>query len=257
MNCLLFASPRAAFEHVLSRNPQVLAIGESHALKGTAVASTTKRFTDQLLPMLGGRASDLVVELLVPDPKCKKAVAKTEQVTKEVTKTQRKTNKNEYVLMAERANGLKIRPHVLRPSCEDYDRIAKAGSTDIVEMLTLIARLTYEMSVRILKRNEGASIDKMVVDYGGALHNDLKPRKGREQWSFGPSLQKYTQQRYVALDLVVREFIKDNDAWRALEWYPHFDAKAHSQSTMLYAPREGSYVLIFPASAPVAEAAAK
>src|SRR5688500_17396625 len=49
--CRAFASPEAAFSEVLSERPLVLGIGEAHAQKGSeGIVSTTKRFTEALLP---------------------------------------------------------------------------------------------------------------------------------------------------------------------------------------------------------------
>src|SRR6185369_1646323 len=69
--CTKFDTAEAAFEWVLSFEPSILAIGEAHAQKGTEdIASSTKRFTENLLPIVAPKSSDLVVELWAPDPKC-------------------------------------------------------------------------------------------------------------------------------------------------------------------------------------------
>jgi hypothetical protein len=78
------------------------------------------------------------------------------------------------------------------------------------------------------------------------MHNDLSPREGRESTSFGPRLKKYTGGRYVELDIIVPEYIKDNDAWRALPWHAHYDRAKLGQRTVLFNPEPGSYVLVFP-----------
>ena len=74
VQCLRFGTAEDAFKHVITIGPIVLAVGEAHAQKGTeGIASSTKRFTDAFLPLLAGKASDIVVELWAPDPKCMKA----------------------------------------------------------------------------------------------------------------------------------------------------------------------------------------
>ncbi len=56
LDCLAFATPEAAFEYVLQSAPRVLAIGEAHAQEGTAgIHSSTRRFAEQLLPLLAGK----------------------------------------------------------------------------------------------------------------------------------------------------------------------------------------------------------
>jgi len=250
LGCLLFDSPEEALSAILAERPQVLAVGESHAPKGSeGVSSTTKRFTEAFLPLIGDKASDLILEIWVPDPKCnKEQVAKVDKEAKEVTKNQAATNQNEFVTLGKKAESLGIRPHVLVPSCDEYDKIVKAGPDSIVAMLELITRHTADLAEKILARNKKTGVDKIVLTYGGALHNDLSPRAGRESWSFGPTLSEHTGKRYIELDLIAPEFIQDSESWRALPWYSHFDREAHPKKTTLFQPEKGSYVLIFPRS---------
>ncbi|MBW2459107.1 MAG: hypothetical protein JRI68_31700 [Deltaproteobacteria bacterium] len=249
MDCLLFDSPEAAVLALLARTPQVLAVGESHAQKGTeAIPSATFRFREQLLPLLKDRASDLVLELMIADGKCGQDEKKVAEVQKPVTKDQANSNQNEFVKLANKSKALGIVPHVLSPSCDDYQAVVKAGPRGIEQMLTMITDLTAELVRRILERNAKDTTDKLVVAYGGAMHNDVVARPGREDFTFGPRLSTLTKNRYLELDLIVPEFIKDNDSWRALPWHPHFDRAAHPDKTTLYNPAPGAYVLIFPAS---------
>lgn len=247
LDCQLFATPEAAFEAVIAaERPRMLAVGESHKQKGAPdVPSTTHRFTTTLLPRLKGRTTDLVVELWVADPKCKKEkVAKVEKQQRAVSEKQAQGNQNEFLALGHASKDLGITPHILRPSCKEYDELIAAGPDAILMMLSMIARLTEEKAKALIAR--AGSDSSMLVAYGGAMHNDLSPKKGREDWSFGPQLRDHTGGKYVALDLIVPEFIGDNDSWKALPWYEHFDAAAHPGKTTLYKPAPGSYVLIFP-----------
>lgn len=251
LGCRLFDSPESAFRAVLADQPRVLAIGEAHAQKGMeGVESTTKRFTTSLLPLLKGQATDLVVELWVADKKC--AAPKVAAVAKKqepVTTGQAGGNQNEFVALGEASKGLGIVPHILRPSCEEYDAILAAGDDAVLRMLEMITRLTSEKVQKLLESQKEVPVP-VVVAYGGAMHNDLSPKEGREAWSFGPELNDKTGGRYVELDLIVPEFIKDNDTWKALPWYGHYDAGKHPGKTILFEPKERSYVLIFPRKAP-------
>jgi hypothetical protein len=248
LGCLAFDTPARAFAHVLAANPRVLAVGESHAQKGSeGVPSATRRFTEQFLPVLSGRASDLIAEIWVADPRCKKEqVARVQKEQQAVTQSQAGDNQNEFLTLGNEAKRLGIQPHVLRPSCEEYDAIVRAGPDAVGQMLEMITRLTAAKAKALLAREDAAG--KMVVAYGGALHNDLVPRPGREGWSFGPDLSSHTGGKYVELDIIVREFIKDTESWRSLPWYPHFDREKHPDRAVLFNPAPGSYVLIFPRS---------
>ena len=249
LGCLSFDTPEQALEAVLKEQPLVLAIGEAHAQKdNTTVTSSTKRFTEQLLPLLRERASDLVLELMVADGKCgtEKQVAEVQQP---VTQGQAKTNKSEFVLLAEAAKEAGVRPHVLRPSCDDYQAVLQAGPDGVAQMLTMIASLTDDLVRGILAHNaETGAADKLIIAYGGAMHNDLSPRAGREPWSFGPRLSEHTQGRFVELDLFVPEFIKDTESWRSFPWYEHYDRARLGGKVVLFHPSDGSYVMIFAAT---------
>ena len=248
LGCLLFDTPEEAFAEVLREQPRILAVGEAHAQKGTeGVASTTSRFTERLLPMLAPRATDLLLELWVADGKCGKKEATVAKEQKQVAEPQAETNQNEFVTLGNKSKSLGIQPHVLRPSCEEYDRILKAGPDGVDQMLTMIARMTATMAKNFLSQNAAAP-EKLLVAYGGAMHNDVAPRQGREQWSFGPELSSATGGKYVELDLIVPEFIKDTDAWKAFALYPHFDRTAHPTKATLFHPQPHSYVLVFPAT---------
>jgi hypothetical protein len=87
-----------------------------------------------------------------------------------------------------------------------------------------------------------------VLTYGGALHNDLQPDADHAAWSFGPALRQLTDNATVELDLIVREYIKNDEVWRALPWTAVFEPREHTESFVLYEPTPKSFVLIFPAS---------
>lgn len=233
----------------MAAKPLVLGIGEAHAQKGSeALASTTARFTQQILPWLAPKSSDIVIELMEPDRKCLKAAEKVREEQKPVTQEQAGDNQNEFIALGTQAKERGVQPHVLYPSCEQFDRIVNAGPDSVFVMLDTIALLTEQKAKAILVRNYKAKDPRMVLLYGGAAHNDVAPRAGRESWSYAKNLQTFTKQRYVEIDLIVREYIKDTEVWQQLPWYPHFDKAAHPDKFVLYNPTPASYVLIFPAS---------
>lgn len=246
---MLYHSPREAFDAVLAKAPLVLGIGEMHAMRGTEhVASATRRFTEDLLPVLAGRTSDLVLELWVSDPDCKRTVEKVDKAQKEVTSGQAAGNQNEYVTLGNQAKRLGIQPRVLEPTCEDYDRIAKAGDDGVIKMLETIASLTEKTVAALLERNRATAPGELVATYGGAIHNDIAPPSGARTFSFGPALTEKVPGKYVALDLVVPELIRDTRLWRSQPWHEHYDPNAHPDETTLYQPSPGEYALIFPRS---------
>ena len=248
--CLRFATNEEAFRWVLGHDAAVLAIGEAHAQKGTeAVASATKRFTESMVPLLENRASELLVEAWAGDPKCQKEVKQVATAQKPVTQAQ--TNTNEYVTLGTRAKALGITPYLLRPTCDDFASLADAGADVVMASLGLIKRLTQADAARFFERNQAARNGKLVVTYGGAMHNDLAPSDALRQYSFGPELSATTGGRYVELDLIVPEYVKKTEVWEKLPWFAAFQAdQGPKDKPVVYRQGERSFVMIFAKSAP-------
>ncbi|MEI9942340.1 MAG: hypothetical protein WDO69_34415 [Pseudomonadota bacterium] len=244
LDCLAFATPQAAFEYVLRTKPRVLAIGEAHAQAGTTgIPSSTRRFAEQLLPLLSGKSKHIVIELLLANC-AKQTVESAAKAQAPVTEHQAKSNQNEFLTLGKYAQRLGIEPQALAPDCKEYDSVAAAGEDGVARLLTLVAQET-ERSVEALLAKPNAD-DELILTYGGALHNDLSPRPGQESWSFGPKLAVATHGRYLELDLIVPEFVKDTETWRALPWFGAFDREHLSNETLLYRPSPSSFALIFP-----------
>jgi hypothetical protein len=245
---------------VLAKKPLVLAVGEAHAQKGTEnIASSTKRFTEALLPILAPRASDVVVELWAPDPKCMKEVKQVASAQKPVTDLQASTNQNEYVTLGTKAKESGMTPWLLRPTCDEFAMLADAGADAVGAMLGLVKRLTQAKVTQLHERNlrvaDAGAEPRAVIAYGGALHNDLAPADAMKEYSFGPELDRLTGGRYIELDLIVPEFVKRTPTWEKLPWYAAFEAERGSSgdgrsSATLYVLGERSFVLVFPGSAP-------
>ena len=109
-------------------------------------------FKDTLLPLLAGRASDLLVELMMPPKGCAKQTETMKSVQKPVVTQQAETNQNEYVLLGDAARKLGIVPDLLRPSCDDLAAINDAGDDAIDQSLQTIARLTSAQASKMLER---------------------------------------------------------------------------------------------------------
>jgi len=258
LGCRQYDSVEDAFKDALTldgppspepSSPLVLAVGEAHAQKGAAVPSSAKRFTSELLPLLAGRASDLLVEIQNPPAGCAKVAKEVKKKQEVVTSSQAATDQNEYVAMGTRARALGIVPDLLRPTCADLDAIESAGDDAIDVSLKTIERLTLAQVEKLVARDEASPADrgKLVVTYGGALHNSRHPTPERAAWSFGPALEALTKGRYVELDLYVPEFMDDSEAWKKLPFYAHYDRARLGEKTTMF--RDGnSVVIIFPAT---------
>ena len=247
LDCMQFDRVEDAFQLVLDDKPRVVAVGEAHAQKDATVASSTKRFTTEILPLLQGRASDLLVELMQPPTGCQKQTDDVRTKQKVVTEKQAVTDQNEYVTMGTEAKKLGIVPDLLRPTCADMAAISDAGADAIPMSLSLIKRLTSDTVKKLLERDakNPADTEKLVVTYGGALHNDLAPKPELAAWAFGPELSAYTQGKYAEVDLYVPEFVDESDKWKKLEWYAPYQAVANKGKVTVFRPRPGGFVILF------------
>jgi hypothetical protein len=248
LGCTQFDSPGAALEAALAGDARLVALGEAHAPRGATATSAAKRFTTDLLPLLKGRASDLLVEAMMPPKGCVDATAEVRQKQAPATSQQAPTNQNEYLEMGNRAHELGIVPDMLRPSCADMDGVRDAGDSAIEASLEMIARLSTAQASKLLDRDASSEADreKAVVIYGGMLHNDLDPPPDRAKWSYAPALDAKTGGKLVAIDLVVPEFIVDDATWRGFAWFAHYDRARLGAKTTLFRLGPKSFVLVFP-----------
>jgi hypothetical protein len=248
LSCRDFPTAARALTVILEETkPAIVAFGESHALKGTeGVKSTTARFTEDLVPLFKDKASALILELWAPDPKCSKEKVKAvEQKQKVVTEKQSGQNQNEFVKLGERSKAEGIVPFLLKPTCEDFDKIQRAGDDAVMVMLDVVTRNVRDKTTALFAETEKKAPGKMVLTYGGALHNDLVPRKGREAWSYAADLDRLAPGRYVEVDLVVPEFIKDTETWKSLPWYGAYDRERAGDRVVVVGVAPRAYVIVF------------
>jgi hypothetical protein len=250
LHCLAFTNERSAFAHVLARHPLVLGVGESHAQKGSElVRSATRRFADLFLPDLCGQSKSIVLEIWLPRNDCgDKRVEQVDREQSPVTATQAKSNKNEYVILGQIAKQMGIEPSALVPTCDEYQSILDAGPDSIERMLALIGKRTGDRVAEELRRFSPQVSGPVVIAYGGALHNDVDPTPDHKDYSFGPSLMSETKGKYIELDLVVREYVKNTRAWQRQPWYRAFKKNRDTLKTILYQSGPNSFALVFPAS---------
>jgi hypothetical protein len=251
LDCLEYDSAATAFVDTLAGGPLIVAVGEVHAPKGATAPSAAKRFTETLLPLLAGRASDLLVELMKPPAGCLDASAEVRSQQHIVTSQQAETDQSEYVAMGERARALGIVPDMLRPTCADIEAMRGKDGDAIGAALETIARLTEAQAKSLVLRDARSDADrgKSVVIYGGALHNDLTPGPEAARWSYAPELDSFVHGRFVAIDLVVPEFVGSDAIWRAQPWWSAYDPERLGEKTTRFRTGDRSFVLVFARSA--------
>jgi hypothetical protein len=190
---------------------------------------------------------------MLPPDGCVDAVAEVRREQEPVTSRHAEADPDEYVVMGQRAHQLGIVPDMLRPTCGDMDSIQQASAADVIDLsLTTIARLSCRQATRLVDRDALSDADcgKMVVIYGGALHNDLSPPPETARWSYAPQLDAHVGGRFAAIDLVVPEFIGLDSTWASLPWWPHYDKGRLGRKATLFRTAPQSFVLVFPVAAP-------
>jgi hypothetical protein len=134
------------------------------------------------------------------------------------------------------------------------DAIRDAGDALVDVSLTTIARLARAQGGRLIDRGASdatpaAERGKMVILYGGSIHNDLAPSPETARWSYAPALDAQAERaggHLMAVDLVVPEFIGQDDVWRALPWWSSYDVDRLGSKATLFRTGPRSFVLVFP-----------
>ncbi len=244
--CTTYPDARAAFAKVLDRRPTVLAVGEYHELNDSPkVKSAVKRFTTDLLPMLKGKAGALVLETWLTTGRCGEVEKAAVAAVKETTKRP-ETTEDELTVLLDRSNALGLKNHILLLTCDEYRSMLGAdGELDGEKSLLLVKEKMEQKADEVREKGEAWAPGRMLVLYGGALHNDLKPLPGFEAMTFGPSMRASSDGGYVELDLLVPEYVDGDDDLKKESWFAPAMKLAADGKTVLVAPGPDTRLLIF------------
>jgi hypothetical protein len=239
------AALRSILRPAEGATPRVIGIGEHHQTQRTAaVRSALSRFAGELLPVLDGQVTDLVIESWAEPAGCDAEAAQASaEVSHDIARPP--ATENELVTLIERARALRIRPHLLAFGCADYR--ALRGPDERVDYEALLVAVTTRLRDQALAglAHEGA----VIALYGGALHNELHPNPGVADFSYAVAIDEAAGGRYVEIDLLVPEYVTGNAALAREPWYPLLERAGPDHVVLIErAPR--SYVLILPRSTP-------
>ncbi len=241
----VFADPWAALAPLVGKR-QVIAFGEFHEIAGKSTArSALAHFHTEILAPLLAHASDLVVETWVTTGRCgaeeKAVVAQVEQTTQRPA-----TTEDEIVTVLKQAKAGGVAPHVLDIDCHEYQTLTdkETGKVDYVRLLTLVTEGLEKQVVRALATplRDGT---KAVIVYGGALHNDVFPRKELAAFTFAKPMARRTRGRYLELDLYVPEYIAGDKDLVAQPWYGRYLAARKPGHVTRIRRSASSYILVF------------
>jgi hypothetical protein len=239
-----------AWRELIGDDVRAVGIGELHTRvdRQTKARSAIARFTDEILPVVATRASDLVVETWLIDKKCGKEAAKgTAKVQATVQRGEATLDEVSTMVTTARAAG--IQPHAMLLGCKDWKAIfpkGVEGEPDLEPMLQIITReLGRIAATAVADRAKAKSERTLVMTYGGALHNDLYPQVGIEDFSFGPKVDQATGGHYVELELIVPEYAELDNTQGHEPWYPLLPLASPDHVVIVEkAPR--SYAVLLP-----------
>lgn len=251
-------SVQAALGAILERaekdaghKPHLVAFGEYHQLKGkTHITSALKRFSTELWSTVQPLSSDLVLETFIPEGNCGKEEKK---VVKDVETTTKRpeTTESELVTLIKQAKAQGVQPHILQVSCKEYQSVLdEKGQVDYVKMLKLINDLLRQRISEVRTRRQKANVDKVVLAYGGALHNDLYPMAELAEYTFGQALSSEFPGEYLEIDLYVPEYIAADKQVLSQPWYPAYKKLQQPGKVVVVRRGPGSYVLLFSPTPP-------
>jgi hypothetical protein len=240
----------AAIVALVTPKTRLFGLGELHSRVDRPNApSTLIRFTEELLPALPDRTSDLILETWTVDGRCGTVAAAATASLQAATRRPESTQ-NELGILVSRSRGRGLRAHSMRVSCDDYKAMAAGGDDAIVHMLDLTASELTRLAVTLLRRaaatapaTSAIAEPPLIVIYGGALHNDRFPTAGLASWSYAPSVEADSERTYLEVDLITPELAQDDPALASEPWAPLLGA---SSRVVTYQRGERSYVVILP-----------
>jgi hypothetical protein len=88
--------------------------------------------------------------------------------------------------------------------------------------------------------------DRLILVYGGGLHNDLLPRAELAAYTFGPKVRDEQSGRYLEVDLYVPEYIERDPGMTKEPWFQLYKKRVRPGQTVVIRRMQGSYIIVFP-----------
>jgi hypothetical protein len=244
----LYPDLGAAIGALTRDHPRVIGLGELHVRTDRPVpgVSALARFSAEVLPALGDRVSDVVVETWTVDPTCQRGVTATRQIESSMKRPA--STKNEIGSLFGVARARSITAHVMRLTCDELAAMGGDAGVDPERLLTMVTRELDRVTRSAVRyRDEHHESRPMILVYGGALHNDLYPFESTKAWSYALAVDAATGGRYVEVDVYAPELVEGDALYQREPWYPLI-ARADGHGVMLVERAPRSYLAILPRS---------
>jgi hypothetical protein len=238
-----------AVKALVTDDVRVVGFGEIHERSDHdtgGASSALSRFSDQVLPVIAARASDLVLETWIPDKTCggqaEQATAAVEHATARPAST-----KSEIATLVDRARAAGVQPRAMHLGCDDWKQVAPPGKDiDYEAMLGIITRELGSIASQAATARASAP-RHLVMVYGGALHNDLYPDPGVEDWSYAKRVDDATGGHYLEIDLYVPEYVALDGMSQRAPWFPLLKTAGRDHVVVIERAAR-SYIVILPTS---------
>ena len=242
----------SAIRDVIPADARVIGFGELHQQQtatgaAPAMRSTLRAFSDDVVPVIAPRVSDLVMETWMVDPHCgagaQVATDRVEQAMQRPAST-----KNELANQIRDAKLAGITVHSMHLSCTDYDTIAPPSGIDAEKLLDLVTReLRRIVLSAITHRDAEPGHRPWIAVYGGALHNARFPYSSTASWSYMPDVDAAAHGKYVEIDLMVPEIASADPLSKTEPWFPLVAlASAHPGDVLVWQRGDRSFVFVLP-----------
>lgn len=238
----------AAIQAIAATKPRVIGLGELHVRtdRPAPAMSALARFSAEVVPALGDKVSDVVVETWTVDPSCQKGAAGTKKIESNMKRPAE--TKSEIGSLFGVAKERAITAHVMRLTCADLSSFAGDDKLDAEKLLTLVTRELDRVTRSAVRyRDEHNEARPLILVYGGALHNDLYPFESTKEWSYAPAVDAATAGHFVEVDVYAPELVEGDAIYEREAWYP-LVAKSDHRGVMLVERAPRSYLAILPRS---------
>lgn len=230
-----------AFTTLLKKyHPQIIGIGEVHQKNATKkIPSALHRFNRDIVALLAKEYQHVIFETWMTYGTCGKV---EKRVVKKVEKTidRPQQTESELVKTIKHVKKLKMKPHILKLHCKDYQQIYQKKEIDYDALLKTITTHLQSKAEELLKSDSNTSA---LVLYGGALHNDLYPDKDLSMFSYAKALSKKVGGRFLEVDFYVPEYIEKDKSLSKYPWSV-FIERATTKEVVLIERGPKSYILI-------------
>ncbi|MEZ4359446.1 MAG: hypothetical protein R3B48_04640 [Kofleriaceae bacterium] len=230
---------------LLEPTTRVIGFGELHARRDRpGVPSPLPRFTAEILPALAARSGHLVLETWTVDDGCGPvAAAASASVLKAVRRPER--TQDELGELVAAASARRLPTSAMRVTCDDYRALSAGGDDALLYMMELTTRELTRLAETALR----APRPGLTLIYGGAIHNDLYPTSGLEDWSYAAAVDRAAEHAYLEIDLITPELAEADPATARQPWAPLLAGRADLVS---FRRGERSYVIVLPRTPPSA-----